>query len=110
MKIAFLLKILYFFSWKKNLKEDVEANEEKNEKKLICRFVFDGSGNKIGESIALDEDIIIIKKKSEYLGVPIKHIEENGNVLLVKGLIDRDKSIELGEKWRKNCYNLIDKS
>jgi len=31
-------------------------------------------------------------------------------VLTVKGLIDKDKAIELGEKWRKESFNEINVS
>ena len=68
---------------------------------LLCRFVVDGAGRNIGESITIKEDILIVKKGEKFLGIPIKHIENQGKTLLVKGLIDIDKAEELGEKWRK---------
>jgi hypothetical protein len=70
--------------------------------------VLDGMKRKIGESVAVDEDILIIKSGSKYLGVPLKHIEESGKTLLVKGLVDRGKAEEIGEKWRKESLNEID--
>ena len=68
---------------------------------LLCRFVVDGAGRNIGESITIKEDILIVKKGEKFLGIPIKHIENQGKTLLVKGFIDIDKAEELGEKWRK---------
>ncbi|MBU1941060.1 MAG: hypothetical protein KKC68_04745 [Candidatus Thermoplasmatota archaeon] len=67
---------------------------------LLCRFVVDGSGNNIGETIAFDKDIVIIKAGARFLGVPLKHIEDQETTILVKGLIDYQKAYELGEKWR----------
>lgn len=74
----------------------------------ICRFVVDGVGRNIGESITIDEDILIVKRGEKFLGIPMKHIEDKGNALLVKGLIDLEKAEEMGEKWlRKEGFNGI---
>ena len=73
----------------------------------MCRFVLDGIGRKIGESVAVDEDIVIIKSGTKYLGVPLKHIEEEGKTLLVKGLVDQDKAEIMGEKWRHESFKEI---
>ena len=70
---------------------------------LICRFVIDGNDNKIGESIALDGDILIVKSKNKFLGIPLKHVEDVGKALKVRGLINYDKAEEMGEEWyRRN--------
>ncbi len=89
---------VFFFSRKKQKPSDNEEDPYKN--RLTCRFVLDGAGRKIGESVAVDDDILIIKSGKTYLGVPLKHIGEEEKTLLVKGLVDRDKAQELGEKWR----------
>ena len=99
---------LFFFSRKNNKNDEEEKDAEKN--RLLCRFALDGTGKKIGESIALDEDIIIIKSGSKYLGVPLKHIEEKGKNLLVKGLIDFDKAEKMGERWREESFHEIDQN
>ena len=75
---------------------------------MVCRFVYDGLNKKIGESITLNGDILIIKSKNSYLGVPLKHIEDHGKALLVKGLIDFDKAKEMGEQWRKESYRNLE--
>jgi len=69
--------------------------------KLICRFVVDGKGKKIGESIALDGDILIIKRGKEFIGVPLKHIDDEGEYLKVKGLVSMDKARKLGRRWEE---------
>ena len=70
--------------------------------------MLDGAGRKVGESVAVDEDILIIKSGSKYLGVPLKHIEEEKKTLLVKGLVDKDKAEIMGEKWRRESFSEID--
>ena len=93
---------VFFFSKKSEPNADSSNNSEYND--LLCRFVTDGSGGKIGESVTIDEDILIIKKGKRFLGVPLKHIEDNGKTILVKGVVDFEKAFELGEKWRRESF------
>ena len=99
---------IFIFSKKNRRKKEEIEEEESIKEKLLCRFVLDGIGRKVGESVAIDEDIIIIKSKNKYLGVPLKHIEEDGKTLLVKGLVDHDKAEIMGEKWRRESFQKID--
>ena len=96
---------IFFFTRKKSKKIEDEPDQEHDN--LLCRFVTDGAGRKIGESVSLDEDILIIKSGDKFLGVPLKHIEEEGKTILVKGLVDFDKAYEMGEKWRKESFREI---
>ena len=101
---------IFFFYRGKHKKNDELNEEEEYKSRLLCRFVLDGAGRKVGESVAVDEDILIIKSGSKYLGVPIKHIEEEDKTLLVKGLVDKDKAEIMGEKWRRQSFREIDHS
>lgn len=103
----FIGKIFFFSKKKSNKNDKIEKSEDDYliSNNLLCRFVLDGAGKKVGESIAIDEDIIIIKTKNKYLGVPLKHIEEKDKTLLVKGLIDKNKAREMGENW---CRKALD--
>jgi len=108
---VFANSILFFYGKKRNDRESEKYDDEeiiKND--LLCRFVLDGAGRKIGESISIYDDIIVIKSKNTYLGVPLKHIDDKGKTLLVKGLIDFDKAIELGEQWRKESFSEINEN
>ncbi len=110
LMIVFLNKIgvLFLFSKnKKNIKEESKELEEFNNS-IICKFVFDGADRKIGESIAVKDDILIIKSGNKYLGIPIKHIEIKEKTLLVKGLIEQDKAEKMGEKWKQESFKEID--
>jgi hypothetical protein len=95
---------LFFFSKKKEITE-TKKNIETAESSMICKFVLDGTGKKIGESVSIDHDVLIIKSKSQFLGVPLKHVESAEKTLVVKGLFDLTKAYELGEKWRKESYH-----
>ena len=107
MRKIILIGNAFFFSKKNIKKKDELYNDNSNNDNLLCRFVLDGSGNTIGESVAIDEDIIIIKNRSNYLGIPIKHIEKDEKTLLVKGLIDKDKAEEMGKIWEKKSLKFI---
>jgi hypothetical protein len=98
---------IFFFSRNKNRKKKDIEEEETYKKNLTCRFVLDGAGRKVGESVAVDNDILIIKSGKKYLGVPLKHIEEEEKTLLVKGLVEQDKAEVIGEKWRRESFREI---
>jgi hypothetical protein len=102
-----MLGYIFFFSRNKNRKND-DIEEENFKKNLTCRFVLDGSGKKVGESVAVNKDILIIKSGKKYLGVPLKHIEVQEKTLLVKGLVEKDKAEIIGEKWRRESFSKID--
>lgn len=98
---------VFLFSRNKKKREEKEAEEEyKNN--LLCRFVLDGAGKSIGESVAINDDILIVKSGKKYLGIPLKHIEAAEKTLLVKGLIEQDKAEMMGEKWRQESIREID--
>ena len=108
MLYTLMLGNIFFFSKKNNKVEEDEEETKKND--LLCRFVVDGAGKRVGESVSLDGDIMIIKSKKTYLGVPLKHIEEKDKTLLVKGLVDFSKATELGEKWRKESFRELNQT
>ena len=70
-------------------------------KNLISRFVIDKDGNRIGETISLENDLVIIKKQDKYLAIPLKHIEYTKDNIRIRGIIEWDNAIIMGEQWRK---------
>ena len=98
---------IFFFSKKRIKKTSESETKEFDKNNLLCRFVLDGTGKKVGESIAIEGDIVIIKSGNKYLGVPLKHIKEEKKTLLVKGLVDKDKAKEMGENWRRESLDEI---
>jgi hypothetical protein len=99
---------IFFFNKKK---EDTETQKtiENVHPSMTCKFVVDGSGKKIGESVSVADDVLIIKSGSLFLGVPLKHVESGEKTLMVKGIFDFTKAYELGEKWRKESYREMKK-
>jgi len=95
---------VFIFSRNRRKKNEELEAEEAYKSNLLCRFVMDGAGRNVGESVAIEEDILIIKSGVKYLGIPLKHIEEEEKTLLVKGLVERDKAEILGENWRRKSF------
>jgi len=75
---------------------------------MLARFVINSQGEKIGESIAIHQDLLIVKQEKSYLGIPLKHISLEGKKLLAKGLIDTKKAKQLGSEWKKSTYKEIE--
>lgn len=105
IKINMWYSMLFLFR-KNGLQENVINDEA--EKDLLCRFVHDGNGRNVGESIAIQEDLLIVKEGLLFLGIPLKHIEQDGSKLLVKGLVDTTRAKELGEEWRQSTLTSTD--
>ena len=108
----FCISFIFFSSLHINpaLGKEAKININLDTKKdnLLCRFVKDGLGVTLGESIALNDDVIIIKNGKKYLGVPLKHVSEKDEELIVKGLVDKRKALQMGEKWRESSFKNIE--
>jgi len=94
---------VFLFNKKKESIDSVKTPEI-TDPSMICKFVLDSTGKKIGESVSVNQDVLIIKSGSLFLGVPLKHVESGEKTLVVKGIFDFTKAYELGEKWRKESY------
>jgi len=97
-----LIEFFLFNKTKKSIKNTNVFDED-----IIARFVISGNGKQIGETVAIHNDLLIVKNQKHFLGIPIKHIEVVGTRVFVKGLIDKDKAIQMGEKWRRATYKEI---
>ena len=96
---------LFFFSKKEPTEKKKPAEADQS---MLCKFVVDGTGKRIGESVSMTDDVLIIKAGARFLGVPLKHVETKEKTLVVRGLIDFSKAYALGEEWRKESYREMD--
>ena len=101
--IVGLFGMVFLFSKKKDVSDTMKSAEVANPS-MVCKFVLDSAGKKIGESVSVAEDVLIIKSGSLFLGIPLKHVQASEKTLVVKGIFDFTKAYELGEKWRKDSY------
>lgn len=74
----------------------------------LSRFVINKDGERIGETVGIEGERIIMKKDDDFFSIPINAIEEKyGDLLLSKG-IDWEESKTLGEAWREKSYNKME--
>jgi hypothetical protein len=102
--LGFIFTELMFFKGSKPKKQS-KRDQNGRKDRLVCKFVFDGLGHMLGESISIDHDLIIIKTDDCFLGIPLKHVESDGKKVIVKGLVDTKNAKVLGERWRKEELN-----
>ncbi|MCD6512513.1 MAG: hypothetical protein J7K61_02795 [Thermoplasmata archaeon] len=75
---------------------------KKDRLSLLARFVVDAEGRRIGESISIFEDMIIIKKGGDYYAIPLKHVSVDNDNIRVRGIIQWDRAKELAKRWIEN--------
>lgn len=81
----------------------MEKKEDLSES-LIPRFVVNKSGEKIGETIGMDGQSIILKKNNDFYSVPLSVLDEHLGELIIEKNIDWEKAKALGERWRKKSF------
>ncbi len=68
-----------------------------NVREYVGKFVKQ-SGADIGESVAFDNNRVVVKNKEYYMSIPLEKITANTDVIVV-GDFDRDESLNLGKEW-----------
>ncbi len=88
-------KISGFFRRKKQDSGSKENSISIHE--YIGKFVKQ-SGSDIGESVAFDDNRVVVKSKEYFMSIPIEKITVNADIIAV-GDFDRDESLRLGKQW-----------
>jgi len=96
-----MIHFLVLMIFKGNQSKKAKRHNNGSIDHLVCKFVFDGLGHPIGESISVEHDLIIVKTEHSFLGIPLKHVESDGKKVIVKGLVDQQNAKKLGERWRR---------
>ncbi len=73
----------------------------KKARSLLSRFVVDKNGDRVGESISVHRDLLIIKREGDYYAVPLQHVDASGEELRVKGIVQWEKAAEMAEEWKQ---------
>ncbi len=74
--------------------------KKKNKLSYVARFVVDAEGKRIGESISVFEDLLIIKKDGKYYAIPFKHVEMKDDEIHLRGVVQWDKAEKLAKRWK----------
>jgi hypothetical protein len=81
-----------------NKKQDSEQKERKlDAREYTAKFVKQ-NGFDIGESVALDNNRIVVKSKENYMAIPYDKITANTDFIAVGGF-DMDESLKFGKEW-----------
>lgn len=86
------------------------AAPESLHESLILRFVTDEQGERLGETVSLDGDRVILKVKDGFVSVPASKIKDQGGNLQLDFGVDWDEARRLGEEWRARSHKVIEYS
>ncbi|NYT00799.1 MAG: hypothetical protein GKB99_03630 [Methanocellales archaeon] len=86
-------KILNFFK-----KSEENENDPSD---YICKFVL-LDGEKIGESIALYGDCLLVKHGPDIFGVPMDSVIAVSEEIVI-GKFNKKEAIKIGKKWKDRC-------
>ncbi len=75
---------------------------------LLLRFVHDASGERKGETVAVEGDQVIVKNQEAFFQVPANQLEESGAGLKIAGDLDWDAARRAGEAWRERSHKVIE--
>lgn len=74
---------------------------------LLLRFVEDEKGTRIGETVAVEGETMIVKAAGGFRAIPISQLAEAGAGLKLTGTYDEDASRQAGEAWREKSHKVI---
>lgn len=100
--MSLISKISSFFRIKKPDSGKKETNL--NAREYTGKFVKQ-NGADIGESVALDNNRVVVKSKEYFMSIPLEKITANTDVIAV-GDFDRDESLRSGKEWSEKFDKL----
>lgn len=74
---------------------------------LLLRFVTDEQGNRLGETVAVDGDRVVLKVKDGFVAVPADKIKAAGSSLQLDYGVDWTEAKQVGEAWRERAHKVI---
>jgi len=83
------------------VEEDMKWIMEDPHDEMFSRFVLDGGGKRLGESIGVDGRYLIVKSKMKFYKIPLEAIADEGDELRIIRRVDMDRARKLGETWKK---------
>lgn len=87
---------------------DILAGEAHRGTDLLARFVVDTHGETVGETLAFEGDLAILKHGETFLAVELDDILEQGDDLVADPTVDWDAARSAGEAWRAEQENRME--
>jgi len=82
----------------RKIKRDSEQKENKLDAREYTGKFVKQNGFEIGESVALENNRIVVKSKDNYMAIPIDKITANTDFIALGGF-DMDESLKFGKEW-----------
>jgi len=79
-------------------KRDSEQKEKKLDAREYTGKFVKQNGFDIGESVALENNRIVVKSKDNYMAIPVDKITANTDFIALGGF-DMDESLKFGKEW-----------
>ncbi len=93
--MSLISKISGFFRIKNQ--DNAKKENNLNAGEYTGKFVKQ-NGAEIGESVALDNNRIVVKSKEYFMSIPLEKITANTDIIAV-GDFDRNESLKFGKEW-----------
>lgn len=74
---------------------------------VLSRFVFDAAGEKVGETVAMDGDKVIIKHGATFSAVPRRSLSEGDEGFNLAADVDLDAARAAGADWKARQHKEI---
>lgn len=74
---------------------------------LLLRFVQDESGQRVGETVAIDGDRVVVKTPAGFVEVPAAKLQAKGDAVRLESGVDWDEARRLGDAWRERSHKVI---
>ncbi|MBI2077680.1 MAG: hypothetical protein HYT80_04815 [Euryarchaeota archaeon] len=82
-------------------------SQESPGEKMLLRFVEDEKGTRVGETVAVEADKMIVKAPGGFLAIPVAQLSESGPGLKLTGTFDEAAAKKEGEAWREKSHKVI---
>ncbi len=79
---------------------------------VLSRFVDDKDGERIGETVGMDGDLVIVKGNRDlgYLALPRIALSAQEDSFRVTGTVDWDDAAREGKQWKQRQHRLVEYS
>jgi len=77
---------------------------------VLSRFVEDQQGDRIGETVGMDGDLVIVKASDQaaYKAIPRKHLVRSGETFKVQGVVSWGEAERLGAEWKERQHRVVE--
>lgn len=83
------------------------GTDDSHAEDLLLRFVVDASGQRRGETVALEGDQVVVKTPEGFLLVGRHQLHSEGATLLLAEDLDWGAARQAGEAWRQRSHKEI---